>query len=149
MRGTLGYYGYQYGLPSWLTNDIAAFLFGGIVPIVIYMVIINVRVRTLSFRIGLGANTIRYGLDLTVIAANILLFLIKLIFLAAPLYAVPIMIIIDPLITLAAVSLYLLYAFKMGYVEKTKFKTVVNYVMGAFVVVYGIITVLDLIVAVM
>lgn len=148
-RGTIGYYGYQYGLPAWITSDIVAFLLGGIVPIVLYMVITHVRVRMLSFRVGVGANTVKYGLDLTVIAANVLLFLIKLIFLAAPLYAVPIIIIIDPLITLAAVSLYLFYAFKMEYVEKTKFRTVVNYVLGAFIVVYGILTALDLILTVM
>ncbi len=145
MRGTLAYYCERYGMTGWLANDIFAFFLGGIIPFAVYEILAQFIFRTLTIKVGTGALNVKYGLELSLIAANILLFGLKFIFFACPLYAVIINTIIDPTVTIAAVALFLYYGFKKGYVDKSLYKTVVNDVLGAFLVVYGILSAVNII----
>lgn len=147
MRGNMAYYGQSYGWPKWFTNDIWAFFLGGLLPAVIYLIISTFGFRTLSVKLRGGVSAVKYGLHYTVIAANIVLFCLKFIFLAAPLYASLLNIIFDPVITVAFVGLYMWYVFKMEYVDKTRFRLVLTQVFGSFITVYGLLTVLNLILA--
>ena len=51
-------------------------------------------------------------------------------------------------ITLAFVALYLLYAFKQEYVEKSRFRIVLTQVMNIFLAVYGVLALLNIVLAV-
>ncbi len=147
-RGVLAYYGGQNGLGKWFVNDAWAFFLGGIVPFVLYMVISRFIFRSLVLKTGGGdIRSLKYGLELTLIAVNILLFALKFMYLALPLYATLIDAIIDPVITLGFVGLYLFYAFGRNYVEKSRYRLVVGQVMSAFIAVYGIVAFVNLILA--
>lgn len=148
MRGSMAYYGQYYGLPKWFTNDIWSFFLGGIIPFVLYEIISAFGFRMIWARAGGDVASVKYGLGLTVIAANVFLALFKLIYIAVPLYATIINAIIDPVITLAFVAMYLLYVFKQQYVEKSRFRIVLTQVMGIFLIVYGVLAVLNIILAV-
>ncbi|MCH5160959.1 MAG: hypothetical protein J1G04_02910 [Clostridiales bacterium] len=145
MRGDLAYYGYNLTLAAWFANDVWAFFLGGIIPTVVFYLLAWFVFRSLSIKVGGDIASIRYGVCLTVIAANILLFAIKFIYIAVPLYAPVINTIIDPVITLGAVALYLWYAFKMDYVDKSRFRQVAMYIMGAFLAAYGLAAIVSLI----
>ena len=99
-------------------------------------------------RCGGDVRSIRYGLNFAVIAANLLLFALKFIYISAPLCSGILEIILDPIVTIAFVALYLLYAYKMQYVEKSRFRFVLNQVMSAFLAAYGLIASINLILSV-
>lgn len=65
-----------------------------------------------------------------------------------PLAAPVIEIMINPVVMLAFVGLYLVYAFKMNYVSKSLFGAVAVQIMGMFAAVYGILAVVNIITAV-
>ncbi len=141
MRGVMAQYGEHYGFGAWFANDIWAFFIGGLLPLGIYELLNFFIFRTMTVRLGRqnDVSSIRYGLNFAVIAANIVLFALKFIFVAAPLYASLLNIILDPTVTFIFVGLYLWYAFKQNYVEKPFFRTVVTQVMGTFIAVYGLL----------
>lgn len=145
-RGSLAYYGQLAALPSWFTSDIVAFFIGGAMPTVVYYVISSYVVRVLSRSVrGGGLAEIRYGLCLTVVAANLLLFAVKFVYFAVPLYSAMLDIILDPVITIAFVSAYLAYAYKMQYVDRAQFPTVLNCVMFAFIGSYGLWAIINIV----
>ncbi len=150
MRGNMAFYGERYGFPAWIANDVVAFFLGGVLPLIVYSFVSAFCMRSFSIRFrGRGdISAVRYGLHFAVIAANIVLFLLKFIYLSVPLYAALLNIILDPVITIMFVALYLLYAFKREYVEKCMFGTVVTQVMGGFITVYALVSVISLILAV-
>lgn len=147
-RGMLAYYGDRYGVGKWFVNDAWAFFIGGLVPFALYMAIARFISRSLVLKIGGGdIKSLRYGLDLTLIAVNILLFALKFMYFALPLYATLIDAIMTPVITLGFVGLYLFYAFGQNYVEKSRYRLVVGQIMSAFIVVYGVVAFVNLILA--
>lgn len=147
-RGDLAYYAGQMQMGDILSHDAFAFFFGGLIPFALYMIITRFVFRTMHFRCGGDVRSIKYGLYFAVIAANVLLFALKFIYIAAPLSLGILEIISDPIITIAFVALYLWYAFKMQYVEKSRFRFVLSQILGAFLVLYGLIAVINLIVSV-
>lgn len=149
MRGVLAFYGQQYGLPAWLVNDAWAFFSGGLVPFLLFELFSMFIFRTLPMKTGGGdVKSIRYGLNYAVILANIVLFLLKFMYIAIPLYAPVIDIIIDPVVTILVVGLYCWYAFYMNYVDKSRYKIVLVQVLGTFLVFYGLLAVINMIVSV-
>ena len=144
-RGDLAYYGYQMYMGGLLSNDAAAFFIGGILPFALYIAISSFRFKALAFRCGGDVKSVQYGLHFAVIAANVLLFLLKFIYIAAPLSLAVLEILLDPIVTLGFVTLYLWYVFKMEYVEKSRFRFVLSQVLGTFLTVYGLIAVLGLV----
>ena len=146
MRGDLAYYGYNLDFPAWFTNDAWAFFLGGIFPFIIYMVCTVFIYRMLPIKTrGGNVSALRYGISLTVIAANVVLFALKFIYIAVPLYAPILDIILDPVVTVLFVSLYMVYAYKMDYVEKPYFHVVLTQVLGTFIGVYGLISIINII----
>lgn len=149
MRGNMAYYGESYEWPSWFANDVWAFFLGGVFPFAVYEIVSRFVSRMLVAKTyGGDISSLKYGLDLTVAATGIFLFLIKLTYLAYPLQAAVVNIILDPVVTIGFVSLYLWYAFYRGYVDKTHYRTVVSNVLGMFLAVYGLLAVVNLIVTV-
>ncbi len=144
-RGSLAYFGQTYGLKGWFANDIWAFFIGGLIPALIFYFFSWFTFRMLTVKIGGDTASLRYGLFLTVIAANVLLFALKFMYIALPLYASTINIILDPVITVGFVALYLWYAFTMNYVDKARYRFVIAYVFGIFLAVYGVLALLNLI----
>lgn len=148
-RGDLAYYGYQMFLGSIFSHDAFAFFIGGILPFALYMVISSFRFRSIAFRCGGDVKSIQYGLHFAVIGANLLLFALKFIYIAAPLSSAVLEILLDPIVALGFVTLYLWYVFKMEYVEKSRFRFVLSQVLGTFLMVYALIAVLGLITSLM
>ncbi|MDE5592887.1 MAG: hypothetical protein K2I75_03035 [Clostridiales bacterium] len=147
-RGDLAYYCSQMQMGDTLSHDAVAFFFGGLIPFALYMIITRFVFRPMHMRCGGDVRSIRYGLNFAVIAANLLLFALKFIYISAPLCSGVLEIILDPIVTIAFVALYLLYAYKMQYVEKSRFRFVLNQVMSAFLAAYGLIASINLILSV-
>lgn len=147
-RGDLAYYASSMNMGSVFSHDAVAFFFGGLIPFALYMIITRFIFRTMHMRCGGDVRSIRYGLNFAVIAANLLLFALKFIYISAPLYSALLEIILDPIVTIAFVSLYLWYAFKMAYVEKSRFRFALSQILGAFLAMYGLIALVNLIVSV-
>lgn len=148
MRGMIAYFGQQYDFPGWFVNDAWAFFLGGLIPLLVYELVSQFVYRSLSMRAGGDVASLRYGLNYAVIAANILLFALKFIYIAAPLYSTVLEIILVPTVTLAFVALYLWYAFYQNYIDRSKYAIAVIQIMGAFCVFYGLLTLINLILSV-
>lgn len=153
MRGVLAYYCERNGFSGWIANDVWAFFIGGLLPFVLFELLTRFGFRRLSLLTGGSVDSARntssvcYGLKLTVIAANVVLFGLKFMYLALPLYANAINIILDPTVTIAFVSLYLLYAYKQNYVDKSRYRYVLTNVLGTFLVIYGLLALINMILA--
>ncbi|MDE7163896.1 MAG: hypothetical protein K2O04_00520 [Clostridiales bacterium] len=144
-RGDVAYYGYQMYMRDIISHDAFAFFFGGLIPFVIFMVVSGFVFKTLTVRCGGDVKSIRYGLFFAVIAANVLLFALKFIYIAVPMYAAVLEIVLDPIVTIAFVSLYMWYVFKMAYVDKSVFRVALTQVLGAFLALYGLLAAVNLI----
>lgn len=145
MRGNIAYVGYRYGMPGWFTNDVFAFFLGGLVPFLLYWFVSSYAYRALHLKTGGDLASIKYGLNFAVIAANLALFGLKFIYLEFPLYASIIDVFLDPVVTVLAVGLYMLYAFYQNYVDKSKFRIVLMQVLGTFISVYAVFALLSLV----
>lgn len=146
-RGDLAYYASTMYMGGMLSHDAFAFFIGGLIPFALYMIITRFIFRSMHMRCGGDVRSIRYGLYFTVIAANLLLFALKFIYISAPLCSAVLEILLDPIVTIAFVALYLWYAFKMEYVEKSRFRFALNQIMSAFLALYGLLALLNLIVS--
>lgn len=148
-RGALVYYAYDTNIPGWLTNDAFAFFIGGLVPFAIYSLITSLIFKSLPMATrGGDIHSLRYGLNLTVITANVLLFALKFMYIAMPLAAPVIDKMIDPIVTVLLVAGYMAYAFRMNYVDKARFRIVLTQVSGTFIIIYGLLAVVNMIIAV-
>lgn len=148
MRGNLVYYSYELLIvQDFFTNDAWAFFLGGLIPFAIYMIVSSVMFKRINYRAGGNAASLHYGLNIALIAANLVLFGLKFMYLAIPLYAPLLNIILDPVVTILFVALYMLYAYKMNYVEKYRFAGVLKSVLGTFLTVYGLLATIGLITA--
>ncbi len=85
---------------------------------------------------------------MSMIAANLVLFAFKFVYLVIPVAAGIVNTFVDPLVTIGFVALYLWYAFKLDYVEKPYFRMIQQQVMSFYITVYGILAVVNLIMAV-
>ena len=148
MRGTMALYGEHYGWAGWFANDIWAFFLGGIAAFAIYALLSLFAFKMLSVRTGGDVASIQYGLHYAVILSNLILFGLKFIYIIAPVQANMLNIILDPTVTLAVVALYMWYAFYQDYVQRPMYRLVVSQVFGMFITVYGVITVVNLLMTV-
>ena len=149
MRGTLALYAGKAKLPAWFANDVWAFFIGGLLPFLIYGLASMFVFKMLPVKTNGGnIKSLRNGLDYAVITANVLLFLLKFIYIAVPLYAPVLEIILNPTVTVAVVALYMWYAFYMNYVDKSRYHVVLTQVFGMFTVVYGLVALVNTIMAV-
>ena len=143
-RGDIAYYGYQMRMSGVISYDAVAFFIGGLVPLALYLAISSFLFRNIAFRCGGDVKSVQYGLHFAVIASNLVLFVLKFIYIAAPLSSVMLEILLDPIITLGFVALYMWYAFKMEYVDKSRFRLVLSQVLGAFLALYGLLAAVGL-----
>lgn len=145
MRGSLAYYGEQYSMPAGFANDVLAFFAAGLLPFAIFAVASTFIFRTLTVKIRGDVSAIRYGLGLSIIAANVVIFALNFIYLAAPLAVGVMKTLLAPLVSIAFVSLYLFYAFYQDYVDKSTFRVIVAQVLGTMITVYAIVAVVGII----
>lgn len=147
-RGSIAYFSEQYMLPAALSNDVTAFIAGGMIPTLVFVLLSSAIYRNVSMRVRGDIGALRLGVYYSVIAANIVLFAVKFVYIAAPLYASILETILDPTVTVLFVGLYMVYAFRMNYVEKNKFGLVLMQVLGTMAMVYGLLALIGLVVAV-
>lgn len=143
-RGTVAYYAEQNGLNGWFANDVWAFFIGGLIPFALYAFLSWFIFRMLNVRLGGGTSSLAYGLNYAVIAANLVLFGLKFMYIAFPLQSVAIDTLINPTVTIGFVALYMWYAFYMSYVDKTLYRIAVSQVVGTFVTVYVVAACINL-----
>lgn len=149
MRGALAYYAMDVSMPKWLNNDVIAFFVGGLVPFAVYSLLSLLVSKTLTMAThGGNVSSLRYGLNLTVIVANVVLFALKFMYIAIPLAAPIVEIIIDPVVTIIFVALYMWYAFYMEYIRKCYYRIALTQVMGLFIAAYGLLALISIIVTV-
>lgn len=141
MRGNLAYLANDF--PAWFVNDAWAFFLGGLIPTLLFELIASFAAKSL-IQSGGDVPSIRQGMYITVIAANVVLFGLKFIYIAAPLAAGILETILDPTVTLIFVGLYLWYAFYQNYVAKEKYRMVVMVTMSMFISIYGLLTLINL-----
>ncbi len=144
-RGSIAYYAEQNGWGGWFANDIWAFFIGGLVPFALYAFLSWFVLRMLAAKVGGDVASIGYGLHYAVIAANLVLFGLKFMYLALPVQSVAIDTLLNPVVTLGFVSLYLWYAFYVGYVDKALYRLVVSQVLGMFASVYAVVACVNLV----
>lgn len=147
-RSTVALFAINYGLPSFLNNDVFAFFLGGIVPLAVYELISSFAFRFMHSRVGGSTDVMRYTLRFFFIPACIVIGLVKLIYLAYPLISVFGNVIISTVVFIIFFCLYLWYALK-NFVDKTRYSAVLYELGGTFIVIFGVLTLLELIMGVM
>lgn len=136
------------GVTSVLTgNEIVAFLMGGLIPTLLYELITRMLFKMGQVKIGGGADDMRYVLRFFYIAANIVIFLVKLTYLINPLISIYGDIFISFIITTAFMVWYFLYVAK-HYLEKDRYAMVLYQLGGAYLILSVITSVLPLIMGV-
>ncbi len=148
MRGNLAYVGQQYGISGWLINDVVAFFTGGLLPFLLFWFITSFVYRPLAMKTGGDMLSVKYGLCLTVAVANLVLFAFKFSYIAYPLYAPIVNIIVDPAVTLLFVGLYMWYVFYQGYVQRSRFGMALVQILGTFAAVYGLLALFGMVMSV-
>ena len=147
-RSRLGLMGIQYSLPSWFANDIWAFFLAGLLPFAVYAIITMFIFRTLGVKLRGNVEAIRYGLNFAIFFANIVVFGLNFIYLAVPSAVGVMKTLLSPIVTIAFTSLYLVYAFRLEYVDKSVFNVVVAQVLGTMITVYGIVAAVGIVTSV-
>lgn len=146
-RGTLSYISYtnpDMQQPAWLFNDITAFLFGAIIPMIFYEVITYFTARFVSKRLGGYTDDMKYALRFFYVAANIVIGCIKFIYYLSPVITVFGNVLISFAFTTVAFALFLLYSAKR-YIPSFKWGAMLLTVGGAYIAVEGAIVVFSLI----
>ncbi|MCH5351566.1 MAG: hypothetical protein J1F39_06340 [Clostridiales bacterium] len=144
-RSQMGYMGEQYSLPGWFANDIWAFFIAGLLPFALYAVLSMFVFRTLTVKIRGNVDAVRYGLNFAVFFANIVVFGLNFIFLAAPAAVGVMKTLLAPVVTILFTSLYLVYAFRQEYVDRSAFNAIVAQVLGTMITVYGIVAAIGIV----
>lgn len=147
MRSTLALLALNYGMPSWLNNDVFAFFAAGVLPLAIYELITSFAFRFMQARMGGQVDTMRYCLRFFFIPANIFIGLIKLLYLVWPLMSVYGNVFINTVVTMIFFSLYLWYVLK-NFVDKTRYSAVLYELGGTFIIIFGVYAVLELVMGV-
>lgn len=147
-RGTFAALMTNFGVPSAVvSNYFVAFFLGGIVPIALYELISRFLFRFSQVTLGGRVDDYSYILRVFYIAANVLIFLVKLVYLWFPLLHIYGDIIIDFVFTSAAFAVFLWYVLRRE--PKEHIAPILYRLGGSYVVVYGIIAVINLLLEVL
>ncbi len=147
MRGTLSLLGINYNLPSFINNDITAFIAAGILPILAYELITSMAFRFMQRGGAAATDGMRYSLRFFYIGAALVMGGVKLVFMFFPLGGIWGNIIADTVIPLIFFIGYMCFALKT-YVDKTLYSRFIYTLGGTFTVVYGVLAVMGLIMGV-
>lgn len=144
MRGTVSLMTLKYGLPSFVNNDIVAFITAGMVPTLMYEIITSFGFGFLRTRGVLNSEDMRYALRFFYTLAAFVIGGIKLIFLLFPLGQIFGFTLVDLLVPIPFFALYMWYVLD-SYADKTKYASLIYLLGGTFTIIYAAIAVLDLI----
>lgn len=130
-----------------LDNYIVTFFLGGLIPFGLYEMITRFAFRFMQVRIGGDSESLRYALRFFYVPANIVIGLLKLTYLAAPVFALYGDLIFDFVVTAAFFVGFLFYAVKS--IPKERISTALYLLGGTFIIVYGFIELINIIVEVL
>lgn len=147
-RGNVALMAVNYGLPAILNNDVFAFVCAGVMPILLYELITTFVFRFIKVRSGCDTDGMRYSLRFFYIAAALVMGGVKLIFMFYPLAANFAFVLIDVLVPTAFFALYLWFALK-HYANKTDYAQLIYELGGTFVIVYGVVALIELVTGVL
>lgn len=145
-RGSLALTAYQFPQlfqTAVLFNDVVAFLVAGIIPTLVFELISMFTFRFAQVRMGGSTDMMRYALRFFYVPANLVSFLIKLVYFITPLASVYGNIVIDLVVTAGFVAWFLFYSAK-NFVPKERWGAMLYQVGGTFLIVYGILTAIGL-----
>ncbi len=125
-----------------VSNYIVAFLLCGLVPVILYEIIVRFIFRFSQARIGGGTENYLYALRFFYIGANLVIFLIKLVYLWYPIAHIYGDIAIDFLITTVAFALFLYYVLRKA--PKERIAPILYQFGGSYVIVYGFLSLITL-----
>ena len=146
-RGTVALFAINYNLPSFLNNDIVAFIAAGIVPTLAYEIITSVSFRFLQRGGAASIDGLLYALRFFYIGAAIVSGGVKLVFLFFPLGSIWAFILTDTIVPLLFFVGYMFFALKT-YVDKTQYSRFIYSLGGVFFVVYAVLAVMGLVMGV-
>lgn len=130
-----------------LNNYIVSFLIGGLIPWGIYEFLTRFAFRFMQARLGGDTDSMRYALRFFYIPANVVIFLLKLTYLAFPVLSIYGDLIFDFVVTAAFFVGYLFYIVKE--VPKDRIAAALYQLGGTFIIVYGFIELIAIIVEVL
>ena len=125
-----------------VANYIVAVFIGGLVPTLLYELISRFLFRFSQARVGGSVDTLMFALRLFYIGANTVIFLIKLVYLWYPLAHIYGDIAIDFVITTAAFVGFLFYALR--HVPKERIAPMLYQFGGSYIIVYGVLSLIAL-----
>lgn len=138
-----GYIGYGF-----LNNDIFAFFIAGVVPVVIYLLVVKFFSYTLRNTPYLPVNDMVYALPYFYIGANLVTGLISIIYFFVPLMSFWGGVIVPILCTAGFFALYLWFIC-VNYIKNYNWKAIVMYFGRMYIVITLIITAFGLVSAVL
>lgn len=147
-RGTYAALMTNFGVPSAVvSNSIVAFFLGGLIPFVLYELISRFLFRFAQASLGGRVDEYAYILRVFYIAANAAIFLLKLLYLWFPLLHIYGDILIDFVITSAAFAVFLWYVLRRE--PKEHIAPILYRLGGSYVIVYGVIALIKLLLEVL
>lgn len=124
-----------------LSNYIVAFFLAGVVPFALYELIASFMFRAMQVRVG-PTETLLYALRYFYIGANLVIFLVKLLYLWYPIAHIYGDIVIDFVITAGFFAGFLWYAAKR--VPKERIAPLLYQLGSAYIMIYGVIALIRL-----
>lgn len=146
-RGSIALMAVNYNLPSFLNNDIVAFIAAGIMPLLVYEIVSSAAFRFMQRGGAANAYGIRYALRFFYIAAALVTGGVKLVFMFYPIGTIWANILADALVPLVFFIGFMCFALKT-YVDKTQYARFIYLLGGTFAVVYGLLALMGLIMGV-
>lgn len=149
-RGVCAYYGSTNAMLTWVANDVVAFFIGGIVPFALYKFLIPSIFRLIA-HVSQDNNVykVSHALEYTYAGANVLCFLIKLIYIAFPLSALIMDVFVDFVITGGVMVAFFTYVYKKSLVKREYFSALMQKVAFKFLLIYGLVAFLELFTVIM
>ena len=150
-RGTLAYLSYSYPALNGngaIFNEVVAFIFGGVIPLLFFELVASFGARFVGFRCGVAADKLKYSLRFFYIGANIVIGAVKLVYFVSPVISVFGEVLIDFLITTVFFIGFLVYAGR-HYVDKTRWSAMILCAGSTYLVLFAIVTAANIIAGVL
>lgn len=149
-RGVCAYYGVTNVALRWVANDAFAFFVGGVVPFALYKFLIP-SIFNLIANVSGDREAIKLSgkLEYTYAVANVICFLVKLIYIAFPLASSIMNVFVDFVITGTMLVLFLWYTYKKSLIRREFFAVFMQKIAMRFLLIYGLVAFADLFVAIM
>ncbi len=132
------------GEMSFLNNEFTAFLFAGVLPIIIYIVVVKIFSHALKQVAYLPVNEMVYSLPYFYIGANMVTGLFNILYYIVPLASIWGGIIV-PIVSTACFFIWYLAFICRNYVKKYNWKTIIMFFGRIYIIIVVLYTVFGLI----